>query len=1307
MKTKSLSLSLPSLRSDFSDLESDDYSQSQKKILGRISQDTDPRLRSLDIDSSLSSQQDLGELRDKLYELSQSSQEDISDLDSDIIDSDIVDSDIIDSDIGFGVDSDSQSKSQSKSKVKTKKSKTRRRSRLAKRNTRHKKRENTSKQLENLAKREANIYMNALNKKLAKKSKKTIYKILGDELDVLKNKTSFADLIKKIRINHLLEDIHAQYDKDNEDVKLQYPTLYDKDFNEKIYKKYEFYKNRILKRTPETIEESGKQNNEIFTLSSTQKLLKNFMSPMTPYRGLLIFHGVGVGKTCAAISIAEQFKEELMEEGKKIYVIRDREIKNQLFNIDKVKAGKSELQCTGTTYLDLVNEPKAVERCQAGDNDLCSHLETMVKKTTKRYYEFHGALSWANIVNGELARARRNVPPQYRKEREINRIRKLFSDSVMIVDEAHNIKDNSEKESHIVPPILTKVVTHAKNMRLILLSATPMFNSFSDIVPILNYLLINDKRAKIKEREIFTKEGDFTPTGRQKLIEKSRGYVSYLRGEDPLYFPLRFSSSINSTKNLLTASKWAKKDMYGKKLTKAIKYMDIIGCSMSKIQHTVYNAYLDKVNKTNAFDRINDAFSTAELQIGNIVYQELNQITKDPKECYGDRGFYNIIDKVEGKTQYRFKDDKSAEIFKMPTVEKYSAKIFEILKSIEKADGLIFIYSQYESCGILPLAFALEMAGYTKYRSKHMPLLDYRGKKPSNGLQYLVISGKDNLKKGYEEFLRKEKNMINEPVKVILGTKAASEGLNLFGVREIHIMEPWHNLNRLEQVVGRGTRKFSHATLPPEKRNLTIYYYAIMTPKNEKETIDMKIYRMAEEKDIKIANIELLLKQNAIDCNMNKEGNFYTEKIWSDSVKIVTSRGEKKQVKIHDQPYSRICHYLKNCQFKCIPELKPLKDSDVDKSSYSLRFFQNDIKEIMFLITKMYQLDIVYTLSDIYDYINQKVNFLDVNTLYKALDNLIKDVIIFKDSLGRDGKIVYQGDYYLFQPINLDYDKTIYEHRRIPLTLKTNMIDLGNYVQQMRKDRIDLMKKDQYDYDEILEKIENGVEYILTNDIRSVFKCSLKLEMNEAYSIVIDRLVYQYKNVLLKNLVKKLIKNIKLDFVEERIKPHIEHNLIYYNQVWNIDNKTIYGYKLIHNDKQIFYVFNSQLDEFEYDQGNRNKILEKQLETLSSLKPENEIVGYLKFDKKDTPPSFKIRDIQNKDDVKNIKGTNCSYKGKDDIYDYIKLLLDDKDIKVDKSHKNMMCNDIEILLRRLNVRKKNKKTWFFNAEEYMATHHDI
>ena len=60
-----------------------------------------------------------------------------------------------------------------------------------------------------------------------------------------------------------------------------------------------------------------------------------------------------------------------------------------------------------------------------------------------------------------------------------------------------------------------------------------MFNEPQEIVFLLNLLLKNDKRETIDEKRVFKPDGSLTEEGRNILSEKSRGIVSYLRGENP------------------------------------------------------------------------------------------------------------------------------------------------------------------------------------------------------------------------------------------------------------------------------------------------------------------------------------------------------------------------------------------------------------------------------------------------------------------------------------------------------------------------------------------------------------------------------------------------------------------------------------------------------------------------------------------------------------------------------------------------------------------------------------------------------
>ena len=64
-----------------------------------------------------------------------------------------------------------------------------------------------------------------------------------------------------------------------------------------------------------------------------------------------------------------------------------------------------------------------------------------------------------------------------------------------------------------------------------------MYNISSEIIWIVNMLLLNDNRNLISEKEIFDSDGNIKDP--EYLKDKCKGYVSYLRGENPVSFPIR------------------------------------------------------------------------------------------------------------------------------------------------------------------------------------------------------------------------------------------------------------------------------------------------------------------------------------------------------------------------------------------------------------------------------------------------------------------------------------------------------------------------------------------------------------------------------------------------------------------------------------------------------------------------------------------------------------------------------------------------------------------------------------------------
>ena len=116
--------------------------------------------------------------------------------------------------------------------------------------------------------------------------------------------------------------------------KYLYPTYEDKDFNKKIFQKKEF--NDLVVEKSDVISSEKDFNNKriaaassdddkLFKLSNYQRFVRNYLSFQTPYNSLLLYHGLGTGKTCSAILIAEEMRQYIrllgMPTKKSIYVV--------------------------------------------------------------------------------------------------------------------------------------------------------------------------------------------------------------------------------------------------------------------------------------------------------------------------------------------------------------------------------------------------------------------------------------------------------------------------------------------------------------------------------------------------------------------------------------------------------------------------------------------------------------------------------------------------------------------------------------------------------------------------------------------------------------------------------------------------------------------------------------------------------------------------------------------------------------------------------------------------------------------------
>jgi hypothetical protein len=1223
-----------------------------------------------------------------------------------------------------------------------------------------------------------------------------------------------------------------------------YPSLLDPYYNEKITK-HPIFKRYKLRRNTKKIAAlykafetnipmiDKKKSGKVRILKPTQKLLRNFMSSYSPNRGLLIYHEMGVGKTCTAITIAEELKKIVQNSEKKIYVLRYEEIERQIFDINAVERGEPLNQCTGNTYLqdnDIISGPGSLstltDGCIRGNKDMCTQLKSKVDKTIRKTYKFMGAQSWARDVQKTLTSKTRNITDPIEKanrEREI--ISDMFNNAVIIVDEAHELRSSnvSNTAPKIVPPVLEKVLKNTSNLRLILLTATPIYDKPQNIIALLNYFLINDKRPTISETDVFDQYGNLKPNGAEILKKTSQGYVSFLRGSNPYDFPIRISARYNMPTKMLNLKNYPRKDIYGRKLpnNERIKYFDLVDCPLEGPQRDVllyhvnnnkipdideYNIdeyteidvefeyppsdiddpgnikTLDNMIKSeksrshdtlindNNSDNINIDEKIAskssasqsssddslqkkldldvitehsfahqkEVQISNFVYQDLKECNNNINLSYGKLGLSQVTTKVPGKKSYTFNDPNYANRFKLTELRKWGVKIAMAVESAIKSNGPVFIYTLFTSAGIIPLAFALEIAGFRRYKQWGSPLLESNLKDSTYRGDYIIYSGDVSLSTHAKEYLDMGQNMVREKnVKVFIGSEKASEGLNLFGYREVHIIEPWHNINKTEQSIGRVIRTGSHLHLPPQDRNVTVYQYA--TTLDNHESIDLRIYRISEDKAIKAGNVEKILKENAFDCTLNEAENIYDDKNFGRKVPITTSTGNKIMVSLSDQPYSRGCFYMGDCDFKCIGNKKShtlkktrnsgRKHTNTGYEGYEgyedlplMKFnYEKEAEEYRNLIIELmktannvkienlrrYLKKYIYDLDD--DDLDGKKGediIYDDETFNLAIQYIINTDVVVKDKLGRVGKIVVSGEYLRFIPEgNLEPNMSIQRQYMKPADL-IKQVDLKSYITTLKDYQKRIVEEEKFNYSDILNKyIIEKAEQIFYGTIAREFKYNVKVTIDEIISVVFDKLIYGYKLTILKTLLDKIIKGVKLNESDKRVEHAIQQNIVYYHDIFperkrDPDNrKNIYGFVIQNNAKLELF---SALPEggFENNSGNVNKYKEYRKAILDKT-PMNKLHGYLKYEKNNSEPIFKITDIAIKGEKKSVTGNICTLKGAKYIISKIKS-LDSRVVRGEgfQYTKTILCNDVEALLRRNDMNKVNSRKWYYSPEDY-------
>ena len=1170
-----------------------------------------------------------------------------------------------------------------------------------------------------------------------------------------------------------------------------YPDYKNTNFNDEIYKKKEFYLHNGKELTIKNAEEMEKVSKKLcdpvfdsitgqkitdrsrimFNLTNSQKFLKTFMAPQTPYNSLLIFHGTGVGKTCTSISIAEQYIDELQKEGKKIFILLNQSIKENfvknIFNVQKIKSDMPYYQCTGESYLKYIPDYK---------NMTIDDIQKKIIKLIKSRYDFFGYQKFANMINQLESKIQERFSEDIAKTLFEKKIKEMFSNNVMIIDEAHNIKEGESMK--VLPPILERVIKIADNMKLLLLTATPMFDNATEIIWLLNLLLMNQKSPTLKINDFFTSDGVLIPESIPRLKRKMQGLVSYVRGENPLRFP---EARYPEGKVALTPDKTPKNTIDGERIEKEdqIKELVLVDCPMNGLQRDIYNRMIESKTQFGAFKQpgimcSNIIFPLASDEMSAGARSSSHNSPKSTSsnnslerfnlnDFIGDTGFSNVAKKTKDGERVIFDINQKQNIFTQDNLKNYSSKISQLIENIKHSEGVVFVYSQFINSGVIPIALALEHAGYSKYGGSLLK----KEKRPNLG-KYIIISGSNDISKhAYRNYLRIEnENKDGKRVKVIIGSETASEGLDFRFIRSVHILEPWFHLNKIDQVVGRAIRNCSHIDLPPEKRNVTIYYYCSTNSKYaENESLDVSIYREAEKKSRNMADVEYVIKTSAVDCQINKSNNrFFT-----------------------DKDYSRRCNYRK-CNYTCDGITKQeLKESDLNFDTINVVALADIINDVIKVIKygnnkekRLFSDESIFTLEEIIKYVD-----MDLLSTLLGLNKIILSKEVLVDKFGRNSFLKYKNGVYVLVPDKLEGSVFTQDDLRIKPYKKTKKIELkGSKIRQyisgvsnvkilfsdvgkptirLTRKRAELGKpspiktkkvsstpstqktnipktplnnyKNTTTYDKLIEEINeySSLEYlkkiISGNNTREVYdEEGLEEVFGEIKYYWLNYLEPHRKKHICETLIRKyLAKSLtkEEDDIFKNLYNIMTFNDVYYKDIsFKGDKKKIWGFKYANYDKKMVYLrFDNKKNEFVGAdpaelQAIQRSFLKREREKTPEFLEANNLIGYIELKLPQKTMIFKIRDQTSKLDATRkdgkakktqIKtGSICNNDGmkKDKVIKFIRDLLELKTNQpyedVEKKYlpnKDLLCIQLESFFRYFDQIKKGGKRYFFNYEE--------
>ena len=322
------------------------------------------------------------------------------------------------------------------------------------------------------------------------------------------------------------------------------------------------YKKEI-QQTAQDSKMSCNQKKQVFNLLVHQKIIRDYMNVFTPYRGILLYHGLGSGKTCTSIAVAEGMRSSLEilvmlpASLEKNYIKELKNCGNLFYKRDQLwgfcSTDRNDSRFTNSVYMfdsldDQELDPSELEKQK---NNIIQTLANLLNVNVQYIKKQRGvwlinksgkpitslnnrSISRSNVyknlslleqesldnqitvmiknkykffryngnVTGEICKIqseikRRNntemTEEEYDCENELILDPNVnpFDNKVIIIDEAHNLVSqivNKLNKPNSISMQMYQFLLSAKNVKIVMLSGTPLINKANEFSIIFNIL---------------------------------------------------------------------------------------------------------------------------------------------------------------------------------------------------------------------------------------------------------------------------------------------------------------------------------------------------------------------------------------------------------------------------------------------------------------------------------------------------------------------------------------------------------------------------------------------------------------------------------------------------------------------------------------------------------------------------------------------------------------------------------------------------------------------------------------------------